>query len=141
MNWRRAMASLTDGGLSVGFDLPTQGTAALAQATDESLALKACDAVLELARADAAAKNKTNPVQEDNHRGVTIYQLGDVHFAVLGKWLLAANKRLLFFMMLENYLDNRASLGSNEQFRAVRRDRTEKPAAWLYVDLRLIRLT
>src|SRR5262249_9193963 len=30
MNWRRVLASLTDGGLSVGFDLPTQGTAAVA---------------------------------------------------------------------------------------------------------------
>jgi hypothetical protein len=141
MNWRRAVASLTDGGLSVGFDLPTQGIAALAQATDESLALKARDAVLELARADAAAKNKPNPVQEDNHRGITIYQLGDVHFAVLGKRLLAANKRLLFFMMLENYLGNGTSLASNEQFQAVRKDRSGQPAAWLYVDLRLIRIT
>lgn len=141
MNWRRAVASLTGGGLSIGFDLPTQGIAALAQATDESLAHKARDAVLELARADAAAKGQPNPIQEDEIRGVTVYQLGDVHFAVLGKWLLATNKRLLLAMVLENYLGNSTSLGSNEQFQAVRRDRPEKPAAWLYVDLRLIRLT
>ena len=37
MNGRQAVASLTDGGLSIGFDLPTQGFAALAKATDESL--------------------------------------------------------------------------------------------------------
>jgi hypothetical protein len=109
--------------------------------TRSALALRARDAVLELARADAAAKNKPNPVQEDNVRGVTVYQLGDVHFAVLGKWLLAANKRLLFFMVLENYQGNSTSLGSNEQFQAVRRDRPDQLAPWLYVDLRLIRLT
>lgn len=141
MNWRRAMASLTDGGLSFGFDLPTQGIAALAQTSDESLALKARDAVLELARADAAAKGRPDPVQEDDVRGVAIYQLGDVHIAVLGKWLLATNKRLLLAMVLENYLGNSTSLGSNEQFQAVRKDRPGQPAAWLYVDLRLIRLT
>jgi len=141
MNWRRAVASLTDGGLSVGFDLPTQGIVALAQAADESLALKARDAVLELVRADAAAKGRPDPVQKDDVRGVTVYQLGDVHLAVLGKWLLATNKRLLFAMVLENYLGNGQSLGSNEQFQAVRRDRPDQPAAWLYVDLRLIRLT
>jgi hypothetical protein len=93
---------VTDGGLSVGFDLPTQGIVALAQATDKWLALKARDAVLDLARADAAAKGRPDPVQKDDVRGVTIYQLGDVHLAVLGKWLLATNKRLLFAMVLEN---------------------------------------
>jgi hypothetical protein len=141
MKWRQGVESLSSGGLYVGFDLPTQGIVALLQAKDEPLALKARDAVLALARSDAAANGKPDPVKQDELRGVTMHEIGNVHLAVLGKWLLASNKQLLVNMVLENYLGSGVSLGSDEQFQAVRSSRPAESAAWLYVDLRVLRLT
>jgi hypothetical protein len=137
--WRKAAASLTTGGLYFGFDLPTQGVVGLAQAADEKLAEKARDALLELARSTASAGGKNDPVKEDEHRGVKIYELGDAHLAVCGKWLVATNKRPLIWMVLENYLTASSSLGADEQFRMVSSARGPQPATWLYVDLRVLR--
>jgi hypothetical protein len=141
MTWRRGLESLASGGLFVGFDLPTQGVVVLMQAEDEPLALKGRDAVLALARADAAAKGKPDPVKQDELRGVTIHEIGDLRLAVLGKWLLATNKQLLVSMVLENYLGSGLSLGADAQFSTVRNSRPTDSAAWLYVDLRLLRLS
>jgi hypothetical protein len=141
MNWRQAIGPLTSGGLYVGFDLPTQGIVGLVQAADESLALETRDIVLELARADATEKGRPDPVKQDELRGVTMHQIGNVHLAVLGKWLLVSNKQLLVNMVLENYLGNGVSLGSDEQFQTVRKSRRDPSAAWLYVDMRVLRLT
>src|SRR5262245_47765416 len=55
MTWQRGVESLASGGLYIGFDLPTQGYVALLEAADEPMAAKGRDAVLALARADAAA--------------------------------------------------------------------------------------
>jgi hypothetical protein len=140
-SWRQAIGPLTSGGLYVGFDLPTQGVVALVQAADESVAAKARDAVLEVARAQAAEKGQPDPVQKDELRGITLYQIEKIDLAVLGKWLLVSNKRLVVNMVLENYLGTGASLGSDEQFQAVRKSRREDAAAWMYVDLRVLRLT
>jgi hypothetical protein len=142
MKWRDAIERLDSGGLHVGFDLPTQGVVALMQASDESMALKACEAVLSLARADAAAKNRPDVVKQDELRGITIHEIGNINLVVLDKWLLASNKRLLVNMVLENYLGSSGvSLGSDEQFQSVRKSRREQAAAWLYTDLRVLRLT
>jgi hypothetical protein len=141
MKWRDALEPLTRGGLHVGFDLPTQGIVALLQAADEPLASKARDAVLALARAEAAAKNRPDPVKQDELRGVTIHQIGNVYLAVLGKWLLVSNKQLLVNMVLENYLGSGVSLGGDTQFQTVRKNRDSSAAAWLYIDLRVLRLT
>ena len=45
-----------------------------------------------------------DPVKQDEHRDVKIYAVGEVHFAVCGKWIIATNKRLLAWMTIENYL-------------------------------------
>lgn len=139
--WREAFGQLTAGGLIVGFDLPTQGVVALVQAADEACAGKAREAILAVARAEAASKNRPDPVKEDELRGVQTHQIGNVYVAVLGKWLLLANKPLVVSMVLENYLGRGVSLGSDEQFQKVRAERQNASAAWLYVDLRVLRLT
>lgn len=139
MPWRQAARSLTGGGLYVGFDLPTQGVAALSQAADERLAERARDTVLELARRAAADRGQPDPVKQDQLRGVPVYQIGEAHFATAGKWLVATNKRPLLFMVLENYFGEGASLGRDEQFTAIVNSKSGQPAAWLYVDLRVLR--
>jgi len=139
--WGKALEAAASGGLYVGFDLPTQGIVALLQSADESTAMKARETVLAVARAEASANGRPDPVKVDELRGVTIHQIGNVYLAVLDKWLLASNKSLLVNMVLENYLGSDVSLGSDEQFRTVRKNRNPAAAAWLYADLRVLRLT
>src|SRR5262245_17353568 len=140
MDRRAAARALASGGLYVGFDLPSQGVVALVQTTDEGLALKARDAVIDLIRADAAAKGKADPVREDEQRGVKVQQIDQVHLAVLGRWLLATNKRLLAFMVIENYLGSGGeSLAGNTHFQTVLTSRSGRPAVWAYADLRVLR--
>jgi hypothetical protein len=141
MKWRPALAAATSGGLYIGFDLPTQGTVALVESADESVAAKTREAILALARADAAAKGRPDPIKQDELRGVTIHQIDKVYLAVLGKWLLVSNKQLVVNMVLENYLGGGVSLGSDAQFQTVRKNRDAATTAWLYVDLRVLRLT
>ena len=141
MKWRPALSSLTSGGLHVGFDLPTQGVVVLSQAEDEKLAEKARDGILDLARSAAAASGKPDPVKQDEHRGIAIYQIEDAHFTQFGKWLLATNKPLLARMILELHLAPGETLAAEEQFQTALIDRPADAAAWLYVDLRVLRLT
>jgi len=91
--WRQAASGLTSGGLYVGFDLPSQGVVALAQAADEKVAEKALAIALDLVRSMAAGGGQPDPVKQDEHRDVKIYAVGDAHFAVCGKWIITTNKR------------------------------------------------
>src|SRR5205823_1437577 len=140
MKWRQAIEPLTKGGIYVGFDLPTQGVAVLVQTEDETLAKKALDTVIELSRAEFKAKgHRDDPVKTDELRGVAIYTIANAEFAVMGKWLLVTNKRLLLAMVLENYLGSGTSLAADEQFQTVLKSRPAESAAWMYVDLRVLR--
>jgi hypothetical protein len=140
MDRRQAARSLTSGGLYVGFDLPSQGVVALVQTADEKLAAKTRDTVIELIRADAKAKGRPDPVEEDELRGVKVAEVNKLLLAAVGKWLFVTNKRLLAFLVLENYFGTGGdSLAKNTQFQTVRAARPGAPAAWAYVDLRIPR--
>jgi hypothetical protein len=141
MKWPAAAGALTSGGLHMGFDLPSRGVVVLSLAADEKLAERARDTVLEVARSAASADGKPDPVKQDEHRGVKVYQLGDSYLAAIGKWLVAANKQPLVWMVLENYLASGDTLAGDQQYQTVLKQRAGDPAAWLYIDLRVLRLT
>lgn len=139
--WREAAGKLTSGGLYMGFDLSSQGFVVLSQAADEQLASKARDTVLELARAAATQQGQGDPVKPGEHRGVAVHQIGEVYIAAFGRWLAVANKQILVSMVLENQFTDGDSLSDDQQFQTVLKDRAANSAAWLYVDLRVLRLT
>jgi hypothetical protein len=140
MKWQETIEPLTEGGIYLGFDLPTQGVAALVQTADDSLAKKLLDTIIEISRAESKAKGRENDlVALDELRGIAIYKIGNVELAAIGKWLLVTNKRLLLAMVLENYLGSGTSLNDDQQFQAVLKVRGPDPSAWLYVDLRMLR--
>jgi hypothetical protein len=137
--WREAVPALTGGGVYVGVDLATQGVIVLAQASEEKLAKKARDALLELVRAEAAAKGRANPVQEEELGGARVFTVDKLHLAVMGKWLLVTNKRLAAFMVLENFRGTGSgSLAGNAHFQAVREKRAGQESLWVYADLRAL---
>lgn len=137
--WAKAVESLTSGGLYVGVDLPTQGVIALAQTTDGKLAKKARDALLDLVRADAAAKGRADPVQEEELSGTPVHVIDKLHLAVMGKWLLVTNKRLAAFLVLENHRGTGSgALAGNAHFQSVLAKRASGQEAWVYADLRIL---
>jgi hypothetical protein len=141
MKWREAAGSLTSGGLTVGFDLPTRGTVALAQAKDEGLAAKAHAALVQLAQETAKEQGNPAAIKQDEHRGVEVYSAGEAHSATVGKWLIFANKKPLVLAVLDTYHSQGETLAADSQFQQVAKSRPQSPAAWLYIDLRVLRLT
>lgn len=139
-SWREALSTIAAGGATVGFDLPTQGVAILLEAKDHAAAEKARDAALDLARAAAAEAGQADPVREEVYRGLPFYRVGDGLFAVLGRHYLVTNKTPLLQMVLENHLGEGQQLLKDQQFQAVLKQRPADPSAWLYVDLRVLRL-
>lgn len=138
--WREALSTIAAGGVTVGFDLPTQGVAILLEAKDPASAEKARDAALDLARAAAAEAGLPDPVREEVYRGLTFYRVGDGLFAAVGRHYLITNKTPLLQMVLENHLGEGQKLLDDAQFQAVLKQRPADPSAWLYVDLRVLRL-
>jgi hypothetical protein len=141
MPWREAIRSLTSGGTYIAFDLPTQGVISLSQAADEQVAAKAQKASLDLIREIAAAQGQPDPIKHEEHRGIPIYRVGEAYSAVLGRWLISANKQVLISMVLENNFADGDTLAEDKQFQDVSKTRAKQSTAWLYVDLRVIRLT
>jgi hypothetical protein len=137
MKWRDAVGGLTSGGLTAGFDLPTRGAVILAQAKDEQLAEKTRATLVELAK----EQGQPNAITQDEHRGTAIDSAGEVHLAVVGKWLIASNKKPLVLAVLDSYHGQGETLAADDQFQTVTKARPTTSAAWLYVDLRVLRLT
>jgi Protein of unknown function (DUF3352) len=139
MKWRPAVNTLTGGGVYVGFDLPTLGVAVLTKSTDQDLAKKAIDTILDLARAEAANRGQGNPVSSDEYKGIKFYGIGPVQYANLGPYLLTTNKPLLMRLMIDTFQGANPSLDSDQQFQKVVQSRLANPTAWVYADLRPIR--
>lgn len=139
MKWRPAVNTLTGGGVYVGFDLPTQGVSVLTKSTDSELAKKAVDTILDLVRADSAKRGGGDPVTSDDYKGIKLYGIGPVQYANLGPYLLTTNKPALTRLVIDSYLGDSPSLGSDDQFKAVIAARTATPTAWVYADLRPLR--
>ena len=137
--YRQAVTNLIEGGIHIGFDLPTQGVIVLAKAADEQCAAKARDTALEMIRAEAQRQGQPDPIKTDDHRDIPLYQIGEGRLAVAGRWIIVSNKPLLLRLTLNNFLAKDASLSDDEQFRQALAGRPGNAAAWGYVDLRLLR--
>lgn len=140
MQWRPGLTALTEGGVFVGIDLPSQGVALFTQASDAKLAEKARDLIVELARAEATRQGQPDPIKEGSYQNVTVYGLGDIQYAVVGPWLITTNKSLLMRMVLDCHAGEGKSLGTDEQFQTAYKERLVGSTGWLYADLRVLRL-
>lgn len=139
VKWRPAVTSLTGGGIYVGFDLPTLGTAVLTKSTDAELAKKAVDAILDLVRAEAANRGAGNPVTVDKYKEVEFYGVGPINYVNLGPYLVTTNNLLITRLVIDTYKGENPSLASDEQFQEVLKARPANPTAWVYGDLRTVR--
>lgn len=140
--WRPAVTKLSGDGVFIGVDLATQGVCVLVRSRDEPLLAKTRDTFIELARQDAADKGNDDPIKEHEYQGVKAYQIEDVYYATLGRWLIITNKARLGQMVIDNALDNStANLAGEGQFQEAVKNRQGEPTAWAYVDLTVLRAT
>ena len=141
MKWRDAIGGLTRGGLAGGFDLPTRGVVVLAQAASEDVAKKAQTTFVETAQEIAKEQGHANAVRQDEHRGTAIHTVGEASLTVIGKWVVVSNKKPLVLSVIDNSQSQGETLAADQQFQTVSKSRPTSAAAWLYGDLRVLRLT
>src|SRR4030095_10611306 len=60
---------------------------------------------------------------------------------VIGKWVVVSNKKPLLSSVIDNSQSQGETLAADEQFQTVSKSRPASAAAWLYGDLRVLRLT
>jgi hypothetical protein len=140
MTWREAIAALTDGGLTLAMDAPTEGVVLLSKARDEATLTTLRDEFLRLAREDAKSKGKSDPYRSRDYRGVTVYEANGGGFATVGPWFVAVNKGDLGKGVLDRLLDAGGdSLAGNERFAPARKAAPDDTAGWAWFDIDVIR--
>ena len=140
MKWKDALATLIEGGVSVGFDPKTEGLAVVIRSKNQEGLEKLRDSLLKLARDDAQRKGNQDPIKTVEYRGITAYSADNVKFATVGPWLVLVNNDELGKAVLDNYLDGNAnSLASSDQFKASRELIKGKPTVWAYFNVAAFR--
>ncbi|HRX81645.1 MAG TPA: hypothetical protein P5307_21400, partial [Pirellulaceae bacterium] len=138
--WPQILQSVSEGGISLGFDARSQGVMLLIKARDEEAAPKLLETLIELARAGATGDGKPDPVSSGEYRGITAYQVNQARIATLGHWLLVTNKPESGKALLDAYLDKpENTLASNLQFQEARSKVADSATAWGYIDIDTVR--
>jgi hypothetical protein len=120
VEWRKALEVSTGGGVVVAFDPETQGVVLLARSTDPATTTAIRDALLDLAKEDAAAKGKPSPIETVQYRGITAYKAGDSTVGNVGPWLVVSNKTPLAKAVADTFLDGGKTLADDAQYKTAR---------------------
>ncbi|MCH7989186.1 MAG: hypothetical protein IID46_08550 [Planctomycetes bacterium] len=140
MKWKDALATLIEGGVSVGFDPKTEGFAVVIRSKNQEGLEKLRDSFLKLARDEAQRQGNEDPIKTVEYRGITAYSAADAKFATVGPWLVLVNNDELGKAVLDNYLDgNENSLASDDQFQASRKLIEGEPTVWAYFNVAAFR--
>lgn len=146
MSWREAVSSLTDGGVSIAFDAPSEGVVLLAKSRDAATLKKLRDVFLQLARDDARKKGNPEPFEELEYRDVTVYKMNNGGFATVGPWLVIANKEEIGKKILDRLVDRdtpvtgpRSVLAERKSYQEARQQKPETVAGWAWVDVDFLR--
>ncbi len=140
MNWQQGLSTVTGGGIYVAIDAETEGLAVFVKSKDKKTLEKLKEIFLQAARDEAKKKEKPDPIQSKEYRGVTAYQAGEVLFATIDQWLIMVNKKELGESILNAYLDgSRTTLTNQPQFMQARKKMSNNPTAWTYLDIKTLR--
>lgn len=141
MGWREAVEGLTAQGVVLAFDPATNGVALLIRARDESTLAHLRDVTMELVRADARQKGRSDPYTSGEYRGLTVYKVGQGYFATVGDRLLLVNKSDLGQAIVDRLLDHseKGSLAAQPRFTAALESRPTQRALWSWMDIEWVR--
>lgn len=141
MAWRAALADLTQGGVSFGIDVGTQGGVVLVRAKDAETAEKIQKAFVATAREALEKLGRDEEIEEKNYRGLQAYKYKDLVYGVCGPYILLANKAELARNVADRILDGKSgSLAEDEQFQAAAQERPAKSEGWAYLRMDVPRL-
>lgn len=135
--WDEAIELLTDGGVHVAFDAPTQGAALLIKSSSDDMLKRFRSVVLAIGQ---LGRGQFGLADQADYRGFTAYAIGDkLKMAIVDNWFLMTNKPELGKSIIDRYLDGgKDSLAAAESFQsamAVAGDATVKA----YLDLTAVR--
>lgn len=141
LDWKEALKALTAGGAYAGVDAETKGVAILAKSNDEKTLDKLVNQFLKMVRDDAKKKERPDPVQEFEYRGLKAYKIDRGVMARFGPWLMLSNKGELAKGIADRYLDDSAkgSLAESEPYKSAAATVNQKPTVWLFADTKAIR--
>ncbi len=140
MSWAEAVRQISEGGIYLGLDGPSQGAVVMVHASNEQTLEKVLETLMRLTRDEADRQGQPDPIRQVDYRGITAYRAGEARFAVTGSWLLVTNKDELGKSMLDAVLDGRQeSLAAKSEFQQARRGIQDTPSAWVYADVAAFR--
>jgi hypothetical protein len=142
VQWRPTLAQITGGGIALAFEPLTQGVVVLVKPDESKTADAVRDALISLARNDAATHGKPNPISTKTYRGLKAWHTGEVTVAHLGAWVMICNKKGLAQRVADRFLDGGDALASDDDFAAAHRLAAgpgTPPSAWAFVRLAPIR--
>ncbi len=115
--WDEALSVLTDGGIHLAFDAPTQGAALLIKSSSREQLERFRGVVLALAQ---LGQGNFGIARQADYRGFTAYALNDdVKLALVDHWFLMTNKPELGKSIIDRYLDgDKNSLAASDSFTA-----------------------
>ncbi len=141
MDWQAAIAALTDQGVSVGIDSETEGVAILVHARDAETLKKLVEEFHHLAKEDAHRKEKPEPYEIGEYRGVTVYKTGPGGHAVIEDWLLLTNNGELGKAMIDNLLEASPTqtLADSHSYQQAQTTKPKDATLWGWVDIHQLR--
>jgi hypothetical protein len=143
LQWRTALEQTAGEEVVIAFEPLTQGAVLLIKPRDVKAAGAVRDALISMARDDAAAHGKPDPVEVKAYRDLKAYHLGEAIVADLGPWVMVCNKKRLAQRVADTFLDGGDSLAADEQFSAAQRlsaGEGAAPSAWAFVRVAPLRL-
>lgn len=134
MSWTEIVKASTAGGAVLAVDAPTQALIVGFYSDGSDTPDRLLSNLITLARLDATANGRDNPVRENSYRDVKVWRAGEARFTRIGRWTWFTNKDDAGKALIDAYHDGRAdSLFSSEQFQAALQSKGNTDA-WAYLD-------
>lgn len=143
LDWRAALEQSAGDEAVIAFEPLTQGLVLLVKPQKMQTVDAVRDALISMARDDAANHGRPDPVEVKMYRNLSAYHLGDIIVVDLGPWVMLSNKKRLAQRVADMFLDGGDSLAADEQFVAARRMAAgggPAPSAWAFVRVAPLRL-
>ncbi|QDV47719.1 hypothetical protein Enr13x_76300 [Stieleria neptunia] len=135
--WDEALSVLTDGGIHLAFDAPTQGAALLIKSSSREQLERFRGVVLAIAQ---LGQGEFGIARQADYRGFTAYSLNDnIKLALVDQWFLMTNKPELGKSIIDRYVDgDKHSLAASDSFTTAMA-RAGDASLKAYVDVETIR--
>ncbi len=146
MAWDKALRDLTGGGIVLAVEAPRGGRPrgfAVVTPTDPALMSRTLDALLEMARTDAADKGRPDPIARGEHRGIGGYAFGGkTALAIVAGRLVVADTAETLRAVIDRALDgpgDGGAIGDDALWKARRAEVAPEAFGWGFARLDRLR--